>query len=399
LSHGEHSVFSSSVDSMHRAYKIWLSREQEDDLQRFTRSRSLPARLVERSKMLLLGAAGHTLEETAEQLGVVRQTVSRWLGRYVEQGLAGVEKDAPRSGRPPRILSSKIAEIVEKTTQEKPAGCTHWSTRIMAPVVGVSASSVGRIWRAHGLQPHRVKNFKLSNDPRFAEKMEDVVELYLHPPADAIILSLDEKCQIQALDRSQPGLPWKKGRCGTMTHDYKRHGTTTLFTAMNTQDGSVMDMCLPTHNHKDWIRFLKLIDGRTPKDKVLHLIMDNYSAHKTPEVNKWLKRHPRFHVHFIPTSSSWLNQVERFFRDLTDKCIRRGVFHSVGELQQAIRAYIDQHNQNPKPYLWTAAAKDILEKVKRAWKSLLARGYAPKKLAALNSIERRLAATSVAAVP
>jgi transposase len=385
---------------MQRAYKIWLSQEQEDDLQRLARSRSLPARLAERSKMLLLCAAGHTVEQTAGQLGVVRQTVSRWLGRYIEQGWAGVEKDAPRSGRPPLILPSKIAEIVEKTTQQRPAGSTHWSTRTMAPTVGVSASSVRRIWRAHGLQPHRVKNFKLSNDPRFAEKMEDVLELYLHPPADAMVWSLDEKCQIQALDRSQPGLPWKKGRCGTMTHDYKRHGTTTLFSAMNTQDGSVIDVCMPTHNHQDWIRFLKLIDGRTPPHKVLHLIMDNYSAHKTPEVHNWLKSHPRFHVHFIPTSSSWLNQVERFFRDLTDKCIRRGIFHSVAELQQAIRGYIDQHNQNPKPYLWTAKAKDILEKVKRAWKTLLSRGYAPKKLAALQSIERRLAAAdAVLAAP
>lgn len=385
---------------MQRAYKIWLSQEQEDDLQRFARSRSLSARLAERSKMLLLCAAGHTVEQTAGQLGVVRQTVSRWLRRYIEQGWAGVEKDAPRSGRPPLILPSKIAEIVEKTTQQRPAGSTHWSTRTMAPTVGVSASSVRRIWRAHGLQPHRVKNFKLSNDPRFAEKMEDVLELYLHPPADAMVGSLDEKCQIQALDRSQPGLPWKKGRCGTMTHDYKRHGTTTLFSAMNTQDGSVLDVCMPTHNHQDWIRFLKLIDGRTPPDKVLHLIMDNYSAHKTPEVHNWLKSHPRFHVHFIPTSSSWLNQVERFFRDLTDKCIRRGIFHSVAELQQAIRGYIDQHNQNPKPYLWTAKAKDILEKVKRAWKTLLSRGYAPKKLAALQSIERRLAAAdAVLAAP
>ena len=381
---------------MRRAYKVWLSREQEDDLERFARSRTLPARLVERSKMLLLCAAGNGAEEVAEQLGVVRQTVCRWLGRYVERGLDGIEKDAQRSGRPPLILPSQIARIVEKTTRETPVGATHWSTRTLAPEMGVSASTIGRIWRAHGLKPHRVGSFKLSNDPRFAEKLEDVVNLYHHPPADAIVLSLDEKCQIQALDRSQPGLPWKKGRCGTMTHDYKRHGTTTLFTAMNTQDGTVIDVCMPTHNHKDWIRFLKLIDGRTPKDKALHVIMDNYSAHKTPEVKAWLARHPRFHVHFTPTSSSWLNQVERFFRDLTDKCIRRGVFHSIAELQQAIRGYIDRHNQNPKPYLWTASAKDILEKVKRAWKTLTARGYAPKKLAALQSIERHLAAAEAA---
>ena len=379
---------------MLRAYKVWLSQELEDDLRRYARSRTLPARLVERSKMLLGCATGHTVEEIAEELGVARQTVSRQLGRFVAQGLDGVAKDAPRSGRPPVILPPKIAEIVEKTTRETPADATHWSTRTLAKVVDVSASSVGRIWRVHGLKPHRVKSFKLSNDPRFAEKLEDVVNLYLHPPADAIVLSVDEKCQIQALDRTQPGLPWKKGRCGTMTHDYKRHGTTTLFAAMNTQDGTVIDICMPTHNHVDWIRFLKLIDGRTPKDKALHLIMDNYSAHKTPEVNQWLEKHPRFHIHFTPTSSSWLNMVERFFRDVTTKRIRRGVFRSITELKDAITDYVKKHNQNPKPYLWTAQARDILEKVKRAWQALLARGYAPKKLAALQSIERLLEATT-----
>jgi len=347
--------------------------------------------------MLVAGSIGQGSEEIAGRLGVARQTVSRWLGRFEAQGMKGME-DAPRSGRPPLILPSKIAEVVEKTTRQTPAGATHWSTRTLAPVVGVSPSTVGRIWRGHGLKPHRLRSFKLSNDPLFAEKLEDVVGLYLNPPDGAIVLSLDEKCQIQALDRTQPGLPWKKGRCGTMTHDYKRHGTTTLFTAMNTQDGTVIDVCMRTHTHQDWIRFLKLIDKQTPKNKALHLIMDNYSAHKTPEVNAWLARHKRFHVHFTPTSSSWLNQVERFFRDLTDKCIRRGVFHSVKELEQAIRVYIDLHNQNPKPYLWTAKAKDILEKVKRGWTALTARGYAPKKLAALQSIERHLAAAAVAAV-
>jgi transposase len=381
---------------MRRDHKIRLTSEQEDDLQRFARSRTLPARLVERAKMLVGCAAGHGVEEIAAQLNVARQTVARWLGRFEAQGMQGME-DAPRSGRPPVILPPKIAEIVEKTTREKPAGATHWSTRTLAPTVGVSPSTVRRIWQRHGLKPHRVRSFKLSNDPRFGEKLEDVVNLYLHPPADAIVLSLDEKCQIQALERTQPGLPWKKGRCGTMTGDYKRHGTTTLFTAMNTYDGTVIDVCMPTHNHKDWIRFLRLIDGRTPQDKVLHLIMDNYAAHKTPEVKAWLAKHPRFHVHFTPTSSSWLNQVERFYRDLTEKCIRRGVFHSVKELQQAIRDYIDQHNQNPKPYLWTAKAKDILEKVKRAWQTLMARGYAPKKLSALQSIERNLATAPGAA--
>jgi hypothetical protein len=237
------------------------------------------------------------------------------------------------------------------------------------------------------LKPHRVSSFKFSNDPRFAEKLEDVVNLYLDPPADAIVLSLDEKCQIQALERMQPGLPWKKGRCGTMTGDYKRHGTTTLFTAMNTHGGTVIDICMPTHNHEDWIRFLKLIDGRTPKDKVLHLIMDNYSAHKTPEVKDWLA-----------TSCSWLNQVERFFRDLTVKCIRRGVFHSVKELQQAMRDYIDQHNSEPQALPVDRQGERYPGKVKRAWQALTARGYAPKKLSALQSIERHLASADVVAV-
>jgi transposase len=242
-------------------------------------------------------------------------------------------------------------------------------------VTQVSAATVGRIWRAHGLKPHRVKSFKLSNDPRFAEKLEDVVDLYRHPPAGAVVISVDEKCQIQALDRTQPGLPWKKGRCGTMTHDYKRHGTTTLFAGMNVADGSLISMFLPTHNHQDWIRFLKLIHQQTGRDKEVHLILDNYSAHKSPEVLAWLAKHRRFLLHFTPTSSSWCNQVERFFRDLTDKCVRRGVFRSVAELQQSIQGYIEQHNRNPKPYIWTAQAKDILEKVKRAWYALKARGF------------------------
>ena len=235
-----------------------------------------------------------------------------------------------------------------------------------------------------------MKSFKLSNDPRFAEKLEDVVNLYQHPPQGAVVIAVDEKCQIQALDRTQPGLPWKKGRCGTMTHDYKRHGTTTLFAGMNVADGSLISTFMPTHNHQDWIRFLKLIHKQTPRDQDVHLILDNYSAHKTPEVMAWLAKHRRFHLHFTPTSSSWLNQVERFFRDLTDKCVRRGVFHSVEQLQQSIQNHIDHHNRKPKPYLWTAKARDILEKVKRAWYALKARGFS-KVSRALASIERCLA--------
>jgi len=380
---------------MRATSRVWLTREQQDDFQRFARSHTLAARLVQRAKIILMAAARKPDQEIAPALGVVRQTVALWRERFVEQGSAGIEKDAPRSGRPRVILPAKVDEIVAKTTRETPAGATHWSTRSLAKVTGVSPSTVGRIWRAHGLKPHRVQTFKLSNDPRFAEKLEDVVSLYLDPPEDSIVLSVDEKSQIQALDRTQPGLPWKKGRCGTMTHDYKRHGTTTLFAAMNTQDGTVIDVCMPQHSHKEWIRFLRLIDRQTPPDKQLHLIiMDNYSTHKTPEVQRWLARHRRFHFHFVPTSSSWLNMVERFFRDLTVKRIRRGVFHNVEELGEAIRDYIDQHNQQPKPYLWTAKARDILEKVKRAWAALKARGYVPKnqKFSALHSIQGRLSA-------
>src|SRR5438094_3531696 len=379
---------------MRTAPKVWLTQEQQDDFERFARSRTLAARLVQRARIVLMAAARKPDQEIAQAMGIARQTAALWRGRFAEHGIAGIEKDAPRSGRPRVILPAKIDEVVRKTTRETPADATHWSTRGLAEVTGVSPSTVGRIWRAHGLKPHRVKSFKLSNDPRFAEKLEDVVTLYLDPPKDSIVLSLDEKCQIQALDRSQPGLPWKKGRCGTMTHDYKRHGTTTLFAAMNTQDGTVIEVCMPKHRHQEWIKFLQLIRQRTPGDKDVHLIMDNYSAHKDPAVQQWLAKQPRFHVHFTPTSSSWLNMVERFFRDLTDKCIRRGVFHDVNELEQAIRHYIDRHNQKPKPYLWTAKATDILEKVKRAWAALRARGYVPKnqKFAALQSIDRRLSA-------
>jgi transposase len=379
---------------MPRAPKVWLTTEPQDDFARFARSRTLAARLVQRAQIVLQAAAGKADVEIAQTWDITRQTAGFWRRRFLDRGIAGIEKDAPRCGRPRLIAASKIDEMVSMTTRQTPAHATHWSTRTLAQVTAVSPSTVGRIWRAHGLKPHRVKTFKLSNDRQFAEKLEDVVSLYRHPPDNAIILSVDEKCQIQALDRTQPGLPWKKGRCGTMTHDYKRHGSTTLFAAMNTQDGSVIDVCMPTHNRCDWIRFLKLIDRRTPPDKQLHLIMDNYAAHKAPEVQTWLARHKRFHVHCVPTSSSWLNMLERFFRDLTVKRIRRGVFHSVAELQQAIREYIDEHNRKPKPYLWTAKARDILEKVKRAWTKLRAGGFVPKsgKFAALDSIDLRLAA-------
>ncbi len=347
---------------MRRAQPVTLNAAQRRQLGRYARGRQVAVRLALRARIVLLAADGFQNKQIAEQLGVSRQLVARWRTRFLEGGIAGIEKDAPRPGRKPAISARKVQQIIHKTTRETPRNATHWSRRTMAAEAGVSASTVGRIWRAHGLKPHRVKTFKLSNDPRFAEKLDDIVGLYLNPPEHALVLSLDEKSQIQALDRSQPGLPLKKGRGQTMTHDDKRHGTTTLFAALNTLDGSVITECMPRHRHQEWLRFL---DRRTPNDKQIHLIVDNYSTHKHAAVKRWLQRHQRFHVHFTPTSASWLNMVERFFRDLTVKRLRRGVFRSVDELVAAIEDSIARHKPHPKPFIWTATASDILEKVKR----------------------------------
>lgn len=355
---------------MRVAPEIRISSEEKRQLESFARGRSTPARLVQRAEIVLLAAEGKENQEIALELGIARHTVGRWRSRYAELGLAGIEKDAPRSGRLPTISEERVQEIIRKTTQEVPSDATHWSTRSMAKASGVSEATVRRIWKRHGLKPHRVRTFKLSNDPRFVEKLEEVIGLYLNPPEHALVLCVDEKSQIQALDRTQPGLPMKKGRCGTMTHDYKRHGTTTLFAALNTLDGKVIGSCMPRHRHQEWLKFLKQIERETPLDKEIHLIADNYSTHKHPVVLRWLARHPRFQVHFTPTSASWLNMVERFFRDLTEKQISRGVFHSVPELEAVLLKAIEQHNVNPKPFIWTAKASDILEKVKRARRSL-----------------------------
>jgi transposase len=308
--------------------------------------------------------------EIAAEVGISNQKSARWRKRFLKLGLAGLEKDAPRPGRTPTITSAKVQEIVRKTTQEKPINATHWSTRTMAEAAGLSEKSVRRIWHKHGLKPHLSQTFKVSNDPEFAEKLEAIVGLYLNPPEHAIVLCADEKSQIQALDRTQPGLPIKKGRCGTMTHDYKRNGTATLFAALNTLDGTVISMCDDQHRHQEWLKFLRVIDQVTPSGKEIHLIADNYATHKHPKVQRWLARHQRFHVYFTPTSSSWLNMVERFFRDLTQNRLRRGIFRDVEELITAIGEYIDKHNDSPKPFVWTAKASDILEKVKRARKAL-----------------------------
>ncbi len=351
---------------MRVAAKVVLNAEQKAKVEAYARGRKTPARVVLRAKIVLLAAEGKQDLEIADWLSIMPRTAARWRGRFLRAGVAGLEKDASRPGRSPSISAETVRLVVTQTTQHKPAHATHWSTRSMAATVGISESSVRRIWRSHGLKPHRVDRFKLSNDPLFAEKLEDIVGLYLNPPEHALVLSLDEKSQIQALDRTQPGLPLKKGRAQTMTHDYKRHGTTTLFAALNTLDGKVLATCMPRHRHQEWLKFLRLIDRQTPADKPLHLIVDNYSTHKHPQVKRWAARHPRFHFHFTPTSSSWLNMVERFFRNLTEKQLRRGVFTSIEALQTTILAYIEEHNRRPKPFIWTAKANDILEKVKRA---------------------------------
>jgi transposase len=351
---------------MRIAAAVALNPEQRQALERIGRARSMPARLVERAKIVLLAADGMENKQIARRMNLTEKKTARWRGRFLAGGIAALQKDAPRSGKPRTIAEGQVKRVVEMTLHQKPANATHWSTRTMALAAGISEATVRRIWRAHGLKPHLVRTFKLSRDPRFTEKLEDIVGLYLNPPEHAIVLCADEKSQIQALDRTQPGLPIKKGRCGTMTHDYKRNGTATLFAALNALEGEVISMCDDRHRHQEWLKFLRAIDDVIPQDKQIHMIVDNYATHKHEKVERWLSRHPRFHMHFTPTGCSWLNMVERFFRDLTENRLRRGVFRSVEELITAIFDYIDHHNENPKPFIWTAKAADILEKVKRA---------------------------------
>ena len=351
---------------MRVAIPITLSGQQRTRLKRWWRGRSSPARLVMRAKIVLLAAEGKMNKEIAVELATDQQTVARWRRRFAAHGLAGIEKDAPRGGRKPTKRDRVARLIVEKTTQEHPPNATHWSTRTLAKALGISHMMVYRVWQANALKPHLTRTFKVSNDPRFVEKLIDVVGLYLDPPEHALVLCVDEKSQVQALDRTQPSLPMFPGRCGTLTHDYKRNGTTTLFVALEMAEGQLIGTCMPRHRHQEWIKFLRLLDKETPADLQLHLIADNYATHKHPKVKAWLKRHRRFHMHFIPTSSSWLNLVERWLRDLTHNRIRRGTFKSVPMLIDAIMDYIDQHNEHPKSFVWTAKVQDILAKVQRA---------------------------------
>lgn len=351
---------------MRTAAAVELNPKQRQSLEGMARGRSLPARIVERARIVLLAADGLQNQQIAQRMNMTPEKAARWRNRFLREGMAALEKDAPRPGRPRIITAAEVKRVVQRTLHEQPAHATHWSTRSMARAAGISEASVRRIWRAHGLKPHQLRTFKLSRDPQFQEKLEDIVGLYLNPPEHAIVLCADEKSQIQALDRTQPGLPMKKGRCGTMTHDYKRNGTATLFAALDALAGQVISMCDDRHRHQEWLKFLRAIDDVVPQDKQIHMIVDNYATHKHPKVQRWLARHPRFHMHFTPTGCSWLNMVERFFRDLTENRLRRGVFRGVKELIAAIFDYIDHHNDNPKPFIWTAKAADILEKVKRA---------------------------------
>jgi transposase len=347
------------------AERLRMSKVQREQLESWIASPTTEQRVVHRSRIVLLAAEGKANHGIAKEVGTSRPTVLLWRNRFEQEGPEGLLRDRPRgSGKPP-LPEEKIEAVVEATLHTKPKGATHWSVRSMAKAQGISPAAVQRIWAAHGLKPHLVRTFKLSRDPHFLEKLRDVVGLYLNPPEHGLVLCFDEKSQIQALDRTQPGLPLKKGRAGTQTHDYKRNGTTSLFVALNLLDGTVIGECMPRHRHQEFLRFLKRLDRDTPPDLQLHLILDNYQTHKHPKVQSWLERHPRFHLHFIPTSSSWLNLVERWLRELTGKAIRRGAFPSVSSLEAAIYDYIDHNNQEPKPLIWTATVDQILAKVSR----------------------------------
>ena len=347
-----------------------LSPSEQQQIQQWVDAHGTPQQVALHCRIVLAAARGQSDVAIAQQLSVNRKTVILWRQRFVEQRLDGLWEIAPGRGRKPTYDIDKIAAVVDATLQTKPEGMTHWSCRTMAQSQGISKSTVNNIWLAHNLKPHRVKTFKLSRDPKSLEKMTDVIGLYLNPPQQAIVLCVDEKSQIQALDRTQPGLPIKKGRCGTMTHDYKRNGTTTLFAALEVLQGRVTGQCYQRHRHQEFLKFLRTLDTEFPGKVPLHLIMDNYGTHKHEKVRAWLKRHPRFVIHFVPTSSSWLNLVERWFGHLDDKAIRRGVFRSVEDLQAAISAFLTAWNKEPKPFVWTATVESITEKLSRCRRTL-----------------------------
>ena len=347
-----------------------LTETVREQLNRWIAAQYTPQQVVQRSRIILLAAKGDTDPSIADQLQLNRKSVALWRHRFIEEGVVTLWEIAAGRGRKATYSAKKIKEIVDATLQTKPKGMTHWSCRSMAEAQGISKATVNRIWQSHNIKPHLVKNFKVSRDAKFLEKLTDVVGLYLSPPEKAIVLCIDEKSQIQALDRTQPGLPWKKGRCGTMTHDYKRHGTTTLFAALELLEGKVIGQCSARHRHQEFLKFLRRLDREFPGNVALHLVMDNYGTHKTPEVQAWMKKHPRFVPHFVPTSSSWLNLVERWFGELTSKRIRRGAFTSVADLELAIEEFLNAWNEKPKPFVWTATLESILAKLARCRQTL-----------------------------
>ena len=350
---------------MNIAERIILTPQEESTINRWVQGKNYPLRLVQRAKIIQLAAKEIFNHEIAKQLDISRPTVQLWRERFLALRLSGLEKDAPRPGRFPKIQHKKVVAIVNATLHTTPPDATHWSSRSMAKTQGISKNSVHRIWKQYNLKPHLVKTFKLSRDKRFLEKLYDIIGLYLNPPDKAIVFCVDEKSQIQALERTQPLLPLRPGIPARQTYDYMRHGTTTLFAALSMLDGTVIGDCMPRHRHQEFIRFLQIINTKTPPDLDLHLIVDNYGTHKHPRVQKWIKRHPRFYLHFTPTSSSWLNLVERWFSEITSKRIRRGSFKNVKELIMVIKQYIESHNQNPKVFIWTASVESIMRKVSK----------------------------------
>jgi transposase len=359
---------------MNIAEQIILTPKEKTTINCWMRGKSFQVRLVQRAQIIHLAARGFFNHDIATRLNISRPTVQLWRERFLAFRLSGLEKDAPRPGRIPKISHKKVTAIVNATLHTTPPNATHWSARSMAKTQWVSKDTVCRIWKQYNLKPHLTEKFKISRDKRFLEKLYDIVGLYLNPPDKSIVFCVDEKSQIQALERTQPLLPLRPGIPARQTHDYTRHGTTTLFAALNMLDGSVIGDCMPRHRHQEFIRFLQLIDTKAPPDLDLHLIVDNYGTHKHPRVQKWLKRHPRFHLHFTPTSASWLNMVERWFSEITSKRIRRGSFKNIKELIMAIKQYIESHNQNPKIFLWTASVESIMRKVSKC-KDLLETGH------------------------
>lgn len=350
---------------MAQTVSILLGAEDRERLSAVIGNRNRPQKHIRRATIILLSAEKLPVLHVARQTGISRPAVWRWQQRFAEEGVEGLLRDKTRKAGKAPLPPETVAQVLALPCSEPPGEVTHWTGRAVAKAVGVSLSAVQRIWKASRLQPHRLRTFKKSNDPAFAEKVEDIVGLYMNPPAHAVVVSIDEKSQIQALDRTQPGLPLKPGKCGTMTHDYKRNGTTTLFAALNILDGTVIGRCMPKHTHKQFIKFLNAVERVVPPGKIIHAIADNYATHKHPRVLEWLADHPRWVLHFTPTSSSWLNAVENFFSVITRQRIRRGVFKSVSDLQEAIRRYIREHNKNSKPFVWTKPADVILAKLQR----------------------------------